>query len=136
MQEYTSQPLDENLFQPSDKGKLVVTEAILEQWRQSSNWAYKISFMGFLLLVLLAVYYAVAPAFSKLVYKAIYIGLSALVFFSAQNMFRYSYRIRNAAVYADRKDQEDGLYNLVLAYGYHGVLLALLVLLYFVVVVV
>lgn len=133
MQEYDSQPLDENLFQPSDKGKLVVTEAILEQWRQSSNWAYKISFMGFLLLVLLSVYYAIAPAFSNIVYKVIYIGLSALVFLSAQNMFRYSYRIKNAAVYADRKDQEDGLYNLVLAYGYYGVLLALLVLLSFVV---
>lgn len=130
-----SQPLDDNLFQNPNDDKLYVTETICEHWRQTSRWTYGIAFLGFLFMGLLAFgligLLATSVNMPGLMYLAFLI-LMIIVFAISRNMYRYSYRIKNAANYSDWDDMEKAFSNLNLSYGIYAVCVLLVCILLFV----
>lgn len=128
MSENTFDSLDDDLLHETDDDKLYVTEEICDHWRESGKWTYGIAFIGFLGLGFLAIaLFIIIASIQLYVPSAILIigSIGALIYFLSRNLYRYSWRIKNAADYSIWEDMENGFSNLHAAYKLYGVILLL-----------
>ncbi|MBL7827794.1 MAG: hypothetical protein JNJ57_14280 [Saprospiraceae bacterium] len=129
----TNQSLEDNLFKNLDDDKLYVTESISEQWRQISKWTYGMAFIGFLFLLLLA--FALFGFVTSIMTfpVAFYLGffvVAVFIFAISRNLYRFSWRIKNAANYSDWTDLENGFNNFWWVHVLYGSIMVLICLIF------